>query len=129
VTGSALEVVQDMFAARDRGLDAEKLIEAYLDPDIEWRDEIVTKSTVHGHRGFAEAMANLQREGYEVDSVPEAFEELREDAVLARGYTRLTHGTSFTDLPAFWAFEVRDGKIVRGGSATKRQDAVAAVEA
>jgi ketosteroid isomerase-like protein len=122
-----MKVVRGIFAARERGDDPLELIETYLDPDIEWRDDIVTKSTVHGHQGFAEAMANLQREGYEASSVPERYEELDGDIVLASGYTRLTHGSSFTDLPAFWAFEVRGGRVVRGGSATRRQDALAAV--
>ena len=118
-----------MFAARDSGLEPQELIEKYLDPEIEWHDAIVTQSTVRGHKGFAEAMANLQSEGYEADSKPETYEALGEDRVLARGFTRLTRGSSYTDLPAYWLFEVRDGRIVRGSGATRRDDAFAAFEA
>jgi hypothetical protein len=125
----AIDVIRQMFADRERGLDPRELLEVYLDPQIEWHDAIVTNSTVKGHAGFIAAMDTLQREGYEANSVPEVFEELRGDAVLARGYTRLTQGSSYTDLPAFWAFEVRDGKIVRGGSAIKRDEALAALSA
>lgn len=124
---AAIDVIREMFSARESGLEPQQIIETYLDPDVEWHDAIVTKSTVRGHRGFAEAMENLQREGYEATSVPEGYEELGDERVLARGYTRLTHGSSFTDLPAFWAFEVRDGKIVRGGGATRRDEALAAL--
>ena len=126
MAGAAIDVVREMFAAREGGLEPAALIEKYLDPEIEWHDAIVTQSTVRGHQGFAEAMENLQREGYEADSKPEAYEELDGDRVLASGYTRLTHGSSFTDLPAFWVFEVRDGRIVRGSGATRRDDALAA---
>jgi ketosteroid isomerase-like protein len=127
MAGGAIDVVRAMFAARERGHDPLELMEMYLDPEVEWRDAIVTKSTVRGHSGFIQAMENLQREGYEASSVPETYEELGDDVVLARGYTRLTQGSSFTDLPAYWAFEVRGGKIVRGGGATRRDEALAAV--
>ena len=124
-SGKAL--VEAMFSARDRGMEPLDAIEKYLDPSIEWVDGVVTKTTVRGHAGFIEAMANLEREGYEAASKPEGYEEIADDVVLASGYTRLTRGDSFTDLPAYWAFEIRDGKIVRGGSSTRRDEALAAI--
>ena len=124
-SGKAL--VKEMFTATERGMDPLEAIEKYLDPSIEWVDGVVTKTTVRGHSGFIEAMANLEREGYDANSMPEAFEELAEGVVLASGYTRLTKGSSFTDLPAYWAFELRDGKIVRGGSAMRRDQALASI--
>ena len=128
MAGQAMELVRAMFSARESGAEAGALMDTYLDPEIEWHDAIVTRSTVRGHKGFVEAMQNLEREGYEANSVPEDFEEVDDRRVLARGYTRLSQGSSFTDLPAFWAFEVRDGKIVRGGGATRRDEALAAVD-
>ena len=120
-------LVEEMFAARDRGMEPIEAIQTYLDPAIEWVDGVVTKSTVRGHAGFIEAMANLEREGYDAASRPEAVEELGSGAVIASGYTRLTRGDSYTDLPAYWAFEIHEGKIVRGGSATRRDEALAAI--
>jgi hypothetical protein len=125
---AAIDVIRGMFSARESGLDPRELMDTYLDPEIEWHDAIVTKSTVIGHMGFIEAMENLQREGYEASSIPESYEAMGDHRVLARGYTRLTHGSSFTDLPAFWAFEVRDGRIVRGGGATRRDEALAVLD-
>lgn len=127
MTPSGKALVEAMFTARDRGMEPLEVIQKYLDPEVEWVDGVVTNTTVRGHAGFIEAMANLEREGYKADSKPEDYEELGEGAVLASGYTRLTRGSSFTDLPAYWAFQIRGGKIVRGGSATRRDEALAAI--
>ena len=127
MASSGKALVEEMFSATERGMAPLDAIEKYLDPSIEWVDGVVTHTTVRGHAGFIEAMANMEREGYDAASTPEGYEELSDGAVLATGYTRLTRGDSYTDLPAYWVFEVRDGKIVRGGSATRRDQALAAI--
>ena len=123
---NATDVVQKLFTTFQREQTLESVLPLF-DPDVEWADEVVTKTTLHGHKGFADAMANLDREGYRSEAAPEGFVDLGDGAVLAHGATRLIRGDSYTDLPAFWAFEIREGKIVRGGTATRRADALAAI--
>jgi ketosteroid isomerase-like protein len=122
----SVEIVKRLFAqfAQHRSIDP---ILPLLDPEIEWTDGIVTHSTLHGHQGFRDALERIASEGYTTEATPEEFEEVKPGAVLARGYTRLVSGTSYTDLPAFWVFEIENGSIVRGGSATRRQDALAMI--
>ena len=123
---SEVETVQAMFSAFERERTIEAAL-AFFAPDVEWIDGVTTHSTLHGHQGFRDAMAQLQADGYEVDASPERYTDLGNGRVLAAGSMRLRQAETYTDLPAFWAFEIRGGKIVRGGSSTRRDDALAAV--
>ena len=122
----AIGVVRKLFETLEREGTIESILE-FMHPEVEWLDTVVTGSKLHGHDGFIEAMTNLEGEGYEGEARPEGFDELDEHSVIARGVTRLSTATSYTDLPAFWAFEVRDGKIARGATATRRDEALAAI--
>jgi ketosteroid isomerase-like protein len=126
VQHAAGSLVRELFAVAEREQTLEAVL-PFLDPAIEWTDGIVTKSTLQGHEGFVEAMATLEREGYRSESRPEGYDELDDQVVVAYGVTRLTSGTSYTDLPAYWAFSVRNGRVVRGASATRRAEALAAI--
>lgn len=123
---SAARIAEELFTTFAREGTIESIL-PLLDNNIEWSDEVVTKTTVRGHDGFVEAMANLEREGYRTEALPEGYDALSERTALAHGVTRLVSGASYTDLPAYWAFEVRDGKIVRGASAIRRADALRAI--
>lgn len=118
--------VKQLFATFEREGQIEAIF-PFLDPEVEWQDNVLTHSTVRGHEGFRTVLADLAEEGYQAQSSPEGYERVAECAVVAHGYTRLVKGSSFTDLPAFWAFEFRGGVVVRGGSASRRVDALAAI--
>ena len=124
MASQSIEVAQRLFAQFAQHGTIESIL-PLLAPDVEWTDNVVTNSTLHGHRGFQVALERIASEGYTTEASPEEFEEIRPGTVLARGYTRLVSGTTYTDLPAYWLFEVENGLIVRGGSATRRQDALA----
>lgn len=109
---------------RERALEP---VLALFHPDVEWHDSVVTNTTLRGRRGFTDAMAKLESEGYQTESEPEGYEDLGNGVIIARGFTRLVREDSYTDLPAFWAFKIRDGQIVRGATATRRSDALEAV--
>jgi hypothetical protein len=120
------ELIEEMFAtfARERTIES---VLPFFDPGVEWDDTVVTKTTIRGHGGFVEAMANLDRAGYKTESQPENYEQVDAGTVVASGVTRLVTGESYTDLPAYWAFEVAGGMIVRGATAIRRTDALKAI--
>lgn len=115
-----------MFAA----FEGERTVEAvfpFFDAELIWVDDLATRATYYGHDGLVEAMTRLVADGYEVDASPEEYIDVNDHAVLTTGFMRLRQAQTFTDLPAFWAFEIRDGRIIRGGASTRREEALASI--
>lgn len=127
MSASAEGVVRDMFRTFEESGDVDHAL-SFFDPAVEWTDQVVIKEPLRGHDGFRAAMERLAAEGYVVRSTPEQFEQLDDQVVVATGYTRLVQSEeSFVDLPAAWVFVIRDGKIVKGSSAARRNEALAAI--
>ena len=121
-------LIKQMYEKFNASGDVNSILDLF-DPDVVWIDAVTNFGRVVGHKGFLDAMANLAAQGYVAEADPEEFEALDENTVVARGYTRLKRGDSYTDLTSHSIYVVREGKVVCGASATRRQDALDALAA
>jgi ketosteroid isomerase-like protein len=102
-----------------------------LDPEIEWipMTAILEGRTYRGHDGVREWIEDMKREWTSYETMPERFQDLGDDRVLALGTWRARGrgGDVLLDFPhASWLLQYRKGKIVRVETFTDRTQALEA---
>lgn len=121
-----VDVIRQLYAQFRATGEIESIL-GVLDPAIVWVDRIIGLGRMAGHDGFVDAMARLSEQGYEVEADPEHYEEIDGRTVLATGYARLKQGDTYVELPSYTVFVLHDGKVVRGAGATRRAEAIEAL--
>jgi ketosteroid isomerase-like protein len=120
-------IVRELWDAFNRR-QIERMLELIAD-DCEWRPYTGRKDVYIGPEGVRDYHDEVFRGATSVTSADYAFREMGDTIAVSGSLQVVSSGGAIAQRQVHWLFTVRDGKVVRGQSYARREEAMAAAQA